>query len=441
MPNVKPYQTTTKLIENVKRRISFPINQSTFSFNDIVDLLNEEIQMNCVPAVRSQHEEFFVFKVMTPLVNGISRYPIPDRAQGMVLRDVAWSDQSGNFYKMSRLAPEDKAYFQLNVGSNQAIGKYYVEGNELVMTPQIQSGATGNLNFFIYLRPNYLVREDRAATIEAYKKDIVIATNPSAGDTITVSIGNQTPSPTSVVLTAVSGAPLTNEFQIGGTTTITAQNLATLITSLSLEGLTTSSASNTVSILYSDLSDTFTTDNSNMTIDNDYVCIKFDQLPTTYTDPDTDETTNLYEVNGLVDFLQTNPGHRTYTYDVKIRQILSGNIAKFKASDLKTYLNNSSGGQLQFLPIKVGDYMCLANECIIPQIPPELHNALAERAASRILMAIGDRDGLAISQQKIAEMDKQQETLIGTRVDGSPPKVFNSFSLLRLGKRNARRRV
>jgi hypothetical protein len=168
--------------------------------------------------------------------------------------------------------------------------------------------------------------------------------------------------------------------------------------------------------------------------------IKFDQLPSTYTDPETDITTPLY-VGGTsyVDFLQTNPGHRTYTYDVKLVST-NGNVGAFAISDLKTYQVNGSGGQMTYYNIKIGDYICLQHECIIPQIPPELHNALAERAASRILMAIGDVQGYQISQAKIAEMNKMQETLIGSRVESSVIKVFNRNSLLRLGKSRFRRR-
>jgi hypothetical protein len=151
------------------------------------------------------------------------------------------------------------------------------------------------------------------------------------------------------------------------------------------------------------------------------------------------QTSSLYGVGHLVDFLQTNPGHRTYTYDIPIVAI-DGTVASFAVSGLKTYLNNSSGGVLAFYNIKVGDYICLANECIIPQIPPELHNALAERAASRVLMSIGDMQGYQLSMAKIQEMDKKQETLIGSRVEGSVPKVFNRYSLLRLGKSRFRRR-
>ena len=55
-------------------------------------------------------------------------------------------------------------------------------------------------------------------------------------------------------------------------------------------------------------------------------------------------------------------------------------------------------------------------------------------------MAIGDREGYAVTAAKIAEMDKKQETLIGSRVESSVPKVFNRNSILRTGKSRFRRR-
>ncbi len=443
MANAKPYLTTNALMDSIKARISFPLSQSTFTYNDVVRFINEELQLSAVPSIKEEHEEYFVFKAPpVALVNGISRYGIPNRAMGMTVRDINWSDSSGNFFKMSRIAPEDKSFFQQNVGSNQAIGKYYIEGNEIVLTPQVSTGATGSLNFFIFLRVNQMVRDDRACIIQNFVKGLEISNNSTvvANDTITIITGNESSVTTETVLTAVSGSPATvYEFQIGATAQITASNLTNVINSLSLEDVSATYSSITSTLSYDDISTTFTTTSDGITIDNNYLYIKFDQLPTTYTDPDTNVTDDFFSVNSKCDFLQTNPGHKTFTYDIKLRAIESGNIGKFKVTDMQTYLNNSSGGNLEFFPIEVGDYMCIANECIIPQIPPELHNALAERAASRILMAIGDKDGYAISQQKISEMDKQQATLIGQRVEGSVPKVFNTFSLLRLGKKGRRR--
>jgi len=242
-----------------------------------------------------------------------------------------------------------------------------------------------------------------------------------------------------------------NSFQIAGTSILTATNLNAAINSANITNVTSlntsSGSAGKTTVNYKDISVAFAvikgTGNTNpegITYDEDNLYINFDQLSSTYTDPETDITTPLY-IGGssYVDFLQTNPGHRTYTYDVKLVSA-SGTVGAFAISDLKTYQVNGSGGEMTYYNIKIGDYICLQHECIIPQIPPELHNALAERAASRVLMAIGDMQGYQISQAKIAEMNKMQETLIGSRVESSVIKVFNRNSLLRLGKSRFRRR-
>lgn len=529
MANAKPYYTTDQLIESIKRRISYPLSQNTFQYSDLVAFLNEELQLSAVPAVKMEHEEYFVYKRTTPLVDGISRYEIPDRAIGMALRDMKYSDLNGNFYDMTRIAPDDKAFFQQSNGSNQTVAKFYVEGNEIVLTPLVQAGSNGNLNFFFYLRPNSLVRDDRACIIRNFQKEFTVSnTNLQVNDQFVISTGVQSPTPVSNVFTAINSSqqvitsvdtsglvtlanphgftigqtqvitffnvsgstaspalnnntftttvagantlqlPASVSISVGGTggnvvypsqmligssSNDTAANLTVSINAASITNLTAtdtstvSPAAGKVKLSYKDISVGFDivkgTGNTNpegITYDEDNTYINFDQLPASYTDPETDITSPLY-VGGTsyVDFLQTNPGHRTYTYDVKLVSV-NGTVGAFATEDLKTYQNNSSGGELTFYNIKIGDYICLQNECIIPQIPPELHNALAERAASRVLMAIGDVQGYQISQAKIAEMNKMQETLIGSRIESSVPKVFNRYSLLRLGKSRFRRR-
>ena len=527
MANAKPYYTTDDLIESVKRRISYPLSQNTFQYSDIVAFLNEELQLSAVPAVKMEHEEYFVFKKTAPLVDGISRYEIPDRAIGMALRDVKYSDPYGNFYDMSRIAPDDKAFFQQSNGSNQTIAKYYLEGNELVLTPQVQSRAQGLLNFFIFLRPNNLVRNDRARIILNYLKEFTINnTNLQGGDTFIIYTGVQSPTPVSNIFTAVSSSQQTitsvstgglitltnphgfdngvvtrvtlynvagispstlnkttytatvtgaNTLQLSGTPSITiagtggnivypqqffidangidtAISLNLSINNASITNVTSSNTSSAsigeITLTYKDISVNFAvvkgignTNPIGITYDENNLYINFDApLETTYIDPETDISSPFFiSGSSYVDFLQTNPGHRTYTYDVKLVSA-SGSVGAFAISDLKSYQVNGSGGEMAFYNIKIGDYICLQHECIIPQIPPELHNALAERAASRVLMAIGDMQGYQVSQAKIAEMNKMQETLIGSRVESSVIKVFNRNSLLRLGKSRFRRR-
>lgn len=448
MANQKPYFTSDDLIEFVRLSMAFPIDQSTFTYNQMLKFANQELQNSAVPSMMETHEEYFVFKVPVPLIQNISIYPIPNRALGMVLRDLKYSDNRGNFFDMSRIAPEDKAFFQNNTGVNQVVSHYYVEGNNIVLTPQTMTSPTGFLNFFFLLRPNFLVRNDRACVIQNFVKDITISdyTQIQAGDTITIVTDVQTPSPVIRTFTAVIGPPVNpGDFTIGSSNVTTANSL---YSAMFFSGLIVNIVTNTVTMTYTGISTTFQTaqvvTNNILTgiidIDVADIFIKFDQLPGSYTEPDTQVTDTLYSNGCLVDFLQTLPGHKTYTYDITLKTILPNSIGRFAATDFQTYQNNSSGGTLTYLPIIVGDYICLQNECIIPGIPPELHSALAERTNSRILMAIGDREGYQASQAKVAEMDRNQTTMIGSRVESSVPKVFNRNNLLRIGKRTVRRR-
>jgi hypothetical protein len=56
MPN--PWMTSDDLLESVKRKISFPSSQSTFTDADILAFANEELMISQVPSVMSFHEEY-----------------------------------------------------------------------------------------------------------------------------------------------------------------------------------------------------------------------------------------------------------------------------------------------------------------------------------------------------------------------------------------------
>jgi hypothetical protein len=480
MSSALPFMTADTLVQSVTQRILFPLTQNTFNYDNILSLANEELLISAVPALMQEKEEYFVYKKIVPLVNGISIYPIPQRAIGMVLRDIKYSDSNGNYFDVSRINPDDMAFFQQSNGSNQTVGKYYLQNNNIVLTPQINAGATGNLNFFFYLRPNQIVSNTRGSQIEYFLKKIDILDNTivAAGDTIEIVTGNETPAPNEAIFTAVTSSPvLPYQFLIGSTASDTATNLINSINLAKIPGilaavgtsdLVNSIIYTSIQINYTDISTTFTILNAAnepslgwLLNSPNYIDIQFNTinsttgvadnpllynnmnfangLPSSWTDPNTNQTSTLF-VNGcLVDFLKTQPGHQTYTYDIQLVSSLN-NIGRFNVGDLMTFLNNSSGGVESFYPIQIGDYICLSNECIIPQIPPELHSTLAERTAGRILMAMGDKDAYAISQAKLAEMKKEQNTLIGSRVSGSVNKVFNRYSLLRMGKSRFRRR-
>lgn len=416
----KPWFTSSDLISSVKRKIAFPISQSTFAESDILAFANEELLIAQVPSILDAHEEYFVYIQQVPLVSGQQRYAIPERALGSRLRDLKYMDSGTNLYDMSRIPAEDKAFWQANVNSNSTVSKYYIEGNDVVLVPSLTVAPNITLMFYYFLRPNQLVANDRAAIVQSFVTQITTLTNNLvAGDTVTIL--DQT-------FTAVSGAPGTDEFQIAVTDIGTATNLTNAINTNGVVAATNNNTS-LVTLRFSTLaaSQSVTVSNSTaLVIAADTQIIEFNQVPTTYQDPTTFQTETLFTNGSQVDLLQTKPGHRTIALDVTIpANGISGTLVSFVAEDIPDNMI-------------VGDYMCLANECIIPQIPPDLHNELAERTCTRILSALGDQAGMAASMAKVQDMEKRQVSLLDNRVESSPQKIVARHSILRY-QRSGRR--
>lgn len=531
LPITTPYYTSQDIVNSVQRKISFPLSQNTFTQLDVLAFANEEMFISQVPSVLQFHSEYFTTYLSIPLLTNVSRYAIPSRAIGQKLRSVFWQDNSGNMFEMTQVAEEDRAFYQRNIGTNQAIHKFFIEGNDIVLTPGLITNPTGNLILVYYLRPNQLVRNDRAAIINNFFQTITInntLVNPldvitigvdgnpagpgvinipftavntlggslnsivfnstsstlittssphqlSSYQTITISGSNSNPvvdgtyqvtvlSPTTFTINVEIATPgnagafvCLNQFQIGANGTITAANLSTSINSLNLIDMAMA-LSNVITVsfpnIYTVLSCpnttgfiipvTFATNNYNT---NAIIGINFQSLPSTYTDQETNVTSSLFVPGAIIDFLQTNPGHKTYKYDIQIPQNgISGTsiIIPQAALLIPTGTVNtiqSVGIQYMLMPLLPGDYICLANECIIPQIPPDLHNGLAERTSARILAALGDQTGLQASNAKIAEIEQRQGNLMSTRDDGNVQKVTGRHSLLHQGMLGRFRRM
>jgi len=90
----------------------------------------------------------------------------------------------------------------------------------------------------------------------------------------------------------------------------------------------------------------------------------------------------------------------------------------------------------------VGDYLCKAEETIIPQVPVELHPILAQRVAVQCLEALGDSEGLANARAKLERMEQNVLSSIDDRVDGAQQKILNRNGVLRdaVSRASSRRR-
>lgn len=314
------YLSTDSLIASVKRRAMLPQTQVTFQPEDFLAFANEEIDMALMPYILSYHEDYFLTHVDVPLQQGVSRYEIPYRAVGAKLRDVAYKMDNNQVFEMTRITKGDVPYYQFGpLGSVSTMLKvFYIEGNEIVLVPELEQGAPiGSLIISFYLRPNALVSEDRAMTIQS--------------------------------------------------------------------------------------------------IDTTTGIITVDNVP------------SIFGIGSNIDLIKTKSPHTTLAWDVEVVNIDTLN----KTIEINP---NSLPAKLQ-----VGDYICLAEECIIPQIPTDLHSMLAQRVACRCLEALGDQQGLQSANAKLAEMEQKGGTIIDARVEDAPLKVLNRHGFIRTTRRYVRR--
>lgn len=400
----KSYFTSSDVIAAVKRKITFPTSQDTFTDTDILAFANDELMVSQVPSILEYHEEYFVTKLLeggstsTPLVASRSRYPIPGRAIGLRLRNIFYEDTGGNLFELSRISPDEQAFFQADLGTSVGVNRFYLEGNDVILVPTIGSSPSGNIIMSYYLRPNQLVENDRAAILTGFSKTITIDyASVVAGDTVTID---------DEVFTAVAAAPSTDEFVIGASGSDTASNLANAIVT---NGVASASATSAViTVTYTDRTIEFETDNED----------GFD-IQATINCVCTSVPSHLVAAIN-VDVLQTKPGHRTLALSIPILASSATSLTFTDALVPQTLL--------------VGDYICQEEECIIPQIPTDLQNNLIERTCARILAAIGDYNGVQEMNSKIADAEKRQGSLIDNRTEGNPQKILARGSPLRYGK-------
>lgn len=167
----KSYMNSTDLIASVKRRCLVPLNQSTFTEEDLLAFADEEMSIGLVPSVISAHEDYLMYTEVVPLVTNITRYVIPYRAIGNRLREISFEDQSGNVYEMTRIGVAEVPFYNLTSASSRAYA-FYVENNEIVLTPNNAGPFTdAKLRMTYYMRPSTMVMVDEVAVISSIDRN------------------------------------------------------------------------------------------------------------------------------------------------------------------------------------------------------------------------------------------------------------------------------
>jgi hypothetical protein len=329
---VKAGLTTNALLKSIKRRAMIPDNQNTFTDQDLIDLMNEEMMIGLVPSVLQTKEEYFIFKQVVPLVSNKSNYPVPERALANKLREICYKDiptkTGGNEYEMTQIAIDDRYTGLSNgTGSSDFTGfrRFYMLGSDVILHPSVGPSPYGGLAFYFYLRPNSIVKENLVTSITSIDR--------TTGD---------------ITLSAI---PSNYSVYVSGT--------------------------------------------------NNTVLTTFD-------------------------FVKAKSPHNILDIDITINSInATSKIVNVNVDSIPKDL-------------EIGDYLTLAGQTIIPNIPTELHMVLAQRVAQRVLEALGDTEGLNNASVKVAEMENKLSSMMDNRVEGSPRKVVNRALMTGVG-RNRRR--
>jgi hypothetical protein len=244
--------------------------------------------------------------------------------------------------------------------------------------------------------------DDQAAICTSFTKTITVDNSLIvAGDVLTI---------------GASSIVADTDFAIGVNSATTASNIAAFLASVIGAGASISSAANVVLVSYSSRGLSITSSNAAALAVQSTITIDVVAVP------------DSIVAGGLVDILQTDGGHSTLGFDVLLA---AGSVSPTSITLSEDQLPEN---------FVVGDYICAQYECIVPQVPTDLHNLLAERTCARILESLGDKEGLQAANTKIAALENKQSTILDNRVEGAPLKVLNRSGLLRASRNGYGRR-
>ena len=190
--------TTTEMIAALQRKISMPISQATFTNQDIIDFLDDEMRSTIVPIIMDTREEFFIAYEDFTLSDDSNIVQIPTKAIGERLRDVVIIDGSNEEYitNVPRLSLEQIAASGVRGRGSYNYGTYgfLVEANSIKLYPT--NGWTGDtIRLYYFRRPGKLVPVGDTGKITAINGSIVSVDNVPAtwavNDEVDVICGSQ----------------------------------------------------------------------------------------------------------------------------------------------------------------------------------------------------------------------------------------------------------
>lgn len=158
--------TTDALLENTRTNCLTPEADALFTDTRLLSMLSFEQITTLVPQIMKVQEEYFVHIYDILLSSSTDgTYPMPDRAIGKKLRDVALVDAAGNEQYITRINPADVKFMNPSIAEeSQWVSGFYLQNNSV----KLFSGVPAQyvyIRYRYYRRPNNLCTTDAAAQI------------------------------------------------------------------------------------------------------------------------------------------------------------------------------------------------------------------------------------------------------------------------------------
>lgn len=178
--------TTSEFLDDLKRLITIPANQSRFTDTDFLAFAHRKQMDTVVPVIDSLMQEFFVVRTETPILAGQTNYAIPSRALGRKLREVKIVGPSGGRSDFPKIAIEREQFFR---ASGTPFGWYFM-GDHIEVVP-VPTASGFSLQLWWFVPPGKPVATISAAqvlsvTYGVLTDDVVVSSVPA--DLVTGSV-------------------------------------------------------------------------------------------------------------------------------------------------------------------------------------------------------------------------------------------------------------
>ncbi len=211
--------TVDSLVSLIKLQAVVPNTASLFSPANVALLLDDAMRKRVIPLVKSLKEEYWVVTTATQISASVNLYPIPYRAVGQALRDVAMMDNNQNLLQLVRYEPEDIKFPLIPYNSPYfRLGYYLQDFNVILFPPQVSNYTAYQILMKWERRPSNLTLTTNCGQITSYSQGastITLSYVPTswAANVTTIDIINNLPPFNSiaddVVITNIAGLVLT----------------------------------------------------------------------------------------------------------------------------------------------------------------------------------------------------------------------------------------